>query len=72
MFSLCSVLYIGEQGTTALTVQLGECAACGKAMFRDGAYFESIDDINTCVLAHEVKDAPQPLSTSHYSDCMFH
>ena len=47
-------LFIGEQGTPPLHVQLGQCTACGKAMFKDASDFSSIDGLASCTTIHQV------------------
>jgi hypothetical protein len=66
IFSLCSALCLGEEGTTPLTLQLGECAACGKAMFSSTAAFENIETLKENTTHHQVFYTP----TRHFLEAI--
>ena len=58
IFSICSALCLGEQGTTPLNLQLGECAACGSPMYPGVSTFSHIEGISNCTKKHQVLHRP--------------
>ena len=70
MYTLCRDLTIVEQGV-ALLIQLGECAACGGAMFASIDDYRDVDRLASAVKRHHVLPPPTISAPIEFSICSF-